>query len=174
MKASNWNTSCGCVRWTEPTPSVLDGGRSIDLPFVLDTHGMPGKLHKELMVELDDAVGVHSCPVECKVIAPSNLPVVLKLGPVPEGKRRIIDLDVGPGPSGAAVRLRGVRPMASALRWVKTTPKLFPSGSGASVQLALTPPAGSASVVQLEVRIDFELPAQVTQNVKIEYEKPAS
>ena len=144
------------------------------MPFVLDTHGMPGKLHKELIVELDDAVGVHICPVECEVIPPSNLFRLLKLGPLPEGKRRAVDLDVGPGPSGAAVRLRGVRPMAPALRWVKTTPKVFPSGAGASVQLELTPTAGSASVVQLDVQIDFELPAKVTQKVTIEFEKPAS
>jgi hypothetical protein len=121
MTASNWTTSCGCLRWTEPTPRLVLGEQSVDVSFVLDTRGMPGNLHKELIVELDDAVGVHSCPVECEVIPPSNMPVLLKLGP--KGKRETIHLDVGPGPSGAEVRIKSVRPLNAALRWVKTAPK---------------------------------------------------
>ena len=173
MTASNWNTSCGCLHWTEPTSAVLAAGQTVDLSFSLDTRGMLGKLSKELIVELDDAIGVHSCPVKCEVIAPSNLPILLKLGLLPKEVPKTINLDVEPGPSGAEVRLGQVRSDNSSLRWVKTKPKTYPSGLGAAVQFELTPVTAPQAVVQLEVQIDFDLPARVTQKMKIEYENSA-
>lgn len=120
-------------------------------------------------MELNDEVGIHTCPVACRVERPSSAPQGIKLGPLPLGITRRIDMDVAPGPSGAEVVIKAITLSNPALRLVASKPKNFKSGKGAVVTLDLVP--GREVPTTLQAQIEFDLPARVTQDVVIEYEK---